>query len=52
MRKCLAGKLGFRAYFAALSFCSERAWGKPEQPAGGQDTGPSEGKFIVEFVKP
>ena len=49
MRRCLAGKLGFRAYFAALSYCSERAWGKPIQPVPGQDSEPTNCKVTVVY---
>ena len=50
MRTCLTGRKGYKAYFAALAYCSERAWGKPVQPVAGGDLGPIEGKFIIEFV--
>jgi hypothetical protein len=51
VRRCLSGKLGHKAFFSALEYCTVRAWGKPEQPVGRQDAGPSEGKFILEFVE-
>jgi hypothetical protein len=49
IRKCLAGKLGYKAFFAALSYCSERAWGKPSQALDGQDAEPTNCKIIVEY---
>jgi len=50
IRKCLAGKLGYKAFFSALEYCSVRAWGKPEQPVPGQDDKPTGGQITLQFV--
>ena len=50
LKRCLDGRLGWRAFFDALEWCSNRAWGKPAQAPGIQDAEPTEGKIIVEYV--
>jgi len=50
VRRCLSGKEGYKAFFSALEYCSLRAWGKPEQPVGGQDAEPTEGQITLQFV--
>jgi len=50
IRKCLAGKVGYKAFFSALEYCSLRAWGKPEQPVSGQNAEPTGGELTLKFV--
>ena len=50
MKNCLKGRKGYRAFFAAMGYASERAWGKPTQPVSGPEGEPLETRFIVEFV--
>lgn len=51
MARCLSGKLGYRAYFAALQYASERAWGKPAQPVTGEGGGPVEVRVTRRLVR-
>ena len=51
MRRCISGKLGWKAFAWALAYCSDRARGKPTQPVNGEDGGPIEGTITLKMVK-